>query len=398
MKLKFHLFILITAVFTLTLILTLKQEPAHADSHIAIGQDLQDALQTYGEIPIIIELDVPGHAARSAAESWDEASINALAQEIATVTDGVLNRLATENVSQIKRYDYFPLLAMIVDEAALNALAANKAVTQISLDVPTPPLMDDTIPLIGANNNHFLNYTGSGWSVAILDTGVQKSHPALLGKVISEACYSSNVPSQGASSLCPGGATSSTATNSGLNCAQGISGCDHGTHVAGIAARVAPDARLIPIQVFSRFSDSGSITPCQNVNRTSPCTLSYQSDQIAGLNRVWGLHVGNPNINVAAANMSLGGGQYTAPCDALPEFNSLRLSIQQLRDQNVATVIAAGNSGYRNAMAAPACLTPGHQRRRQRQKRPGRQLLQHLSPDPSHRPRHADSGPGSHQR
>lgn len=357
MKLKFHLFIFLTAVFTLALILTLKQEPARADSHIAISQDLQDALQTYGEIPIIIALDVPGHATRSAAESWDEASINALAQEIAAVADGVLNRLATENVSQIKRYDYFPLLAMIVNEAALNALAADKAVTQISLDVPTPPLMDDTIPLIGANNNHFLNYTGSGWSVAILDTGVQKSHPALLGKVISEACYSSNVPSQGASSLCPGGATSSTANNSGLNCAQGISGCDHGTHVAGIAARVAPDAWLIPIQVFSRFSDSGSITPCQNVNRTSPCTLSYRSDQIAGLNRVWGLHVGNPNINVAAANMSLGGGQYTAPCDALPEFNSLRLAIQQLRDQNVATVIAAGNSGYRNAMAAPACLT-----------------------------------------
>jgi subtilisin family serine protease len=218
--------------------------------------------------------------------------------------------------------------------------------------------MDDTLPLIGANNNHFLNYTGSGWSIAILDTGVQKSHPALFGKVISEACYSSNVSSQGASSLCPGGATSSTATNSGLNCASGITGCDHGTHVAGIAARVAPGAWLIPIQVFSRFTDSGSITPCQNANRTSPCTLSYSSDQIAGLNRVWALHVGNPSINVAAANMSLGGGQYAAPCDALPEFNTLRLAIQQLRDQNVATVIAAGNSGYRNAMAAPACLTP----------------------------------------
>jgi hypothetical protein len=62
---------------------------------------------------------------------------------------------------------------------------------------PCRRLMDDTIPLIGANNNHFLNYTGSGWSVAILDTGVQKSHPALFGKVISEACYSSNVPSPG---------------------------------------------------------------------------------------------------------------------------------------------------------------------------------------------------------
>jgi subtilisin family serine protease len=42
----------------------------------------------------------------------------------------------------------------------------------------------------------------------------------------------------------------------------------------------------------------------------------------------------------------------------LSEYNSLRLAINRLRDVNVATVIAAGNNGYRNAMAAPACLTP----------------------------------------
>jgi uncharacterized repeat protein (TIGR01451 family) len=358
MKQVLRLFVLAAAVLALTLIAQQQQEPARAQSGVTLSDDLRQALQQYGEIPIIIELDVPGHATRSAATSWDEASINAMAQAITAVADGILNRLATENVSQIKRYDYFPLLAMIVDEAALNALTTDKAVTQIALDVPLPPLMDDTIPLIGANNNHFLNYTGSGWSVAILDTGVQKSHPALFGKVISEACYSSNVASQGASSLCPGGATSSTATNSGLNCAQGISGCDHGTHVAGIAARVAPSAGLIPIQVFSRFTDSGSITFCQNANRTSPCTLSYSSDQALALDRVWNLHVTSPSINVASANMSLGGGFHTGPCDHLGEYNSVRVAINQLRNVNVATVIAAGNSGYRSAMAAPACLTP----------------------------------------
>lgn len=56
--------------------------------------------------------------------------------------------------------------------------------------------------------------------------------------------------------------------------------------------------------------------------------------------------------------MSLGGGKHFGPCDNLSEYNNLRLAINQLRDQNVATVIAAGNNGYRDAMAAPACLTP----------------------------------------
>jgi SNF2 family DNA or RNA helicase len=54
--------------------------------------------------------------------------------------------------------------------------------------------------------------------------------------------------------------TTSTAAGSGAPC--GIAGCDHGTHVAGIAAGrdatrrgVAPQARIIAIQGFSQFTD-----------------------------------------------------------------------------------------------------------------------------------------------
>jgi uncharacterized repeat protein (TIGR01451 family) len=348
--------LLVFIIIAIVLVHHQVQQPANAAQRWQVTDELRQALLEYEEIPIIIVLDVPAHRALNFSEV-SQAQLAPLVQEIARVGDGVLDRLAGQNISQIKRYDYFPLLAMIVDEAALETLAADKAVLEIALDVPVPPAMDDTIPLIGANNNHFLQYTGSGWSIAVLDTGVDKNHPSLSGRVVSEACYSSNVPSQGATSLCPGGAPSSTATNSALPCPVGVTGCDHGTHVADIAARVAPGAWLIPIQVFSRFTDSGSNTPCQNVNRTSPCTLSYTSDQVAALNRVWTLHIGGNNINVAAANMSLGGGFHTGPCDHLNEYSSLLLAINQLRSQNVATVIAAGNSGYRTAMAAPACLT-----------------------------------------
>jgi uncharacterized repeat protein (TIGR01451 family) len=350
----------ITAVFALILITHFTQSPLAATGPSPLTDELRQEVQKYGEIPIIITLDVPAHRAwqDNDLSNTNPAHIGQISQEITETVDALLNRLAGENISQIKRYDHFPFLAMIVDEAALEAIAADKSVTHISLDVPVPPVMNDTIPLIGANNNHFLNYTGSNWSVAILDTGVDKNHPSLFGKVISEACYSSNVPTHGASSLCPGGASSSTAPNSALPCPVGITGCDHGTHVADIAARVAPGAWLIPIQVFSRFTDGSGNTFCMDANRTSPCTLSYTSDQVSALNRVWQLHISTNGINVASANMSLGGGFHTGPCDHLSEYNNLRIAINQLRNQNVATVIAAGNSGYRSAMAAPACLTP----------------------------------------
>ncbi len=341
------------------LLLTAVHGPA--ETRVQIDDRLIEALARFGEAPVIVELDVPS-AHRTGV--WPSepaatlAAVESLRRDIETVADRVLGRLPARDIRGLKRYDAFPLLALIVDEASLNALAADRAVTGITLDTAVALDMDDTITLIQANNNHFLNYTGTGWTVAILDTGVQKSHPALFGKVISEACYSSNLPAQNVSSLCPGGVTTSTALNSGLNCAQGISGCDHGTHVAGIAARVAPAANLIAIQVFSRFSDGGGLTPCQDINRPSPCTKAQWSDIIAGLNRVWLLHVTPNNINVAAVNMSLGGGQYSAPCDSESQFSGVLLAINQLRDQGVATVASAGNSSYRNAMGAPACLTP----------------------------------------
>ena len=77
---------------------------------------------------------------------------------------------------------------------------------------------------------------------------------------MSEACYSSNVPARAQPLCVPAGVTESTAVDSGLQCDHSVYGCEHGTHVAGIAAGngdtfsgVAKDASIIAIQVFSRF-------------------------------------------------------------------------------------------------------------------------------------------------
>ena len=98
----------------------------------------------------------------------------------------------------------------------------------------------------------------------------------------------------------------SKAPGSGVNCQ--ISGCEHGTHVAGIAAAndgglnrgVAYNADIISIQVFS----NAGFTP-----------WSWISDQIKGLERVFAMA---GRYNIAAVNMSLGSTIYLdqASCDA----------------------------------------------------------------------------------
>ena len=107
---------------------------------------------------------------------------------------------------------------------------------------------------------------------------------------------------------------------------------------------VAKDATLIAVQVFSRFDNA---TYCGS---SAPCILSFSSDQMQGLERVYALRT---SLTIASANMSLGGGTYTANCDG----DALKPSLDNLRAAGIAVAIASGNNGYTNAISAPACIS-----------------------------------------
>lgn len=287
-------------------------------------------------------------------------------QLIAQAQQSLLNRLQTTNRESVKRFQYIPYLAMEVSAEELEQLKQSPEIFQIQEDVADRPSLIDSTRIVGADAAWASGFTGAGQTVAILDTGVDSTHPALNGgKVVSEGCFSSTTTVSGVNftSVCPGG-TNSTAAGSGAPCPAGVDGCDHGTHVAGIAAGravtktngqtisgVARDANVIAIQVFSsKASDCGS--------DTAPCARSFVSDQILGLERVLTLANmtdggGNPIFRIAAVNMSLGGGMNTTTCDS----DSRKTAIDNLRSLGIATVIASGNDGFTDAMGAPACIS-----------------------------------------
>ena len=74
---------------------------------------------------------------------------------------------------------------------------------------------------IGADWANGNGYTGSGQSVVVIDTGVDRSHPWLSGRVKTEACFATNTNGTGA---CPNGltydynATSTGVTGAAANC------------------------------------------------------------------------------------------------------------------------------------------------------------------------------------
>ena len=75
-----------------------------------------------------------------------------------------------------RRYSNLPLLALEVTPQQLQALADSPEVAQLQADGAPPPMLDTSVPLIGADAAWAAGYTGAGWAVAILDTGVDSSH------------------------------------------------------------------------------------------------------------------------------------------------------------------------------------------------------------------------------
>ncbi len=195
-------------------------------------------------------------------------------------------RLERISLNQVQSYVNFPLAALQVDEAGLEALQQDPDIIGIQEDVAVPPSLAESTVLIGGNSAWSAGYTGDGQTIAILDSGFDLDHKFLQANIVAEACFSRNV-SGTSSSLCPNGQDSQTGTGSSIACDPNTvgHGCLHGTGVAGVAAGkddgtvgfdgVAPDAKLITINVFS---DHGS----GNV-------LSWSSDYIAGLDHVYSL-------------------------------------------------------------------------------------------------------------
>jgi subtilisin len=311
---------------------------------------LMEKANKEGKVSVIIKLNLPFLAE---GKMRNPLSISNQRQSINQTQNLLLGKLSSYNIDHVKRFTSIPFIAMRVDNATLQRLNSSLLVSGIYEDRLERPLDVTTIPLTGTNNAWNLGYNGSGQTIAILDTGVDKTHPFLAGKVVSEACYSSKLQDND-TSLCPDGQPSQTGPGSAVPCPSSLAGCSHGTSVAGVAAGnnqtvlpgFAKGANIIAVQVFHEditTADCGSPTPC---------IVSSDSDILSGLEYVYGLR---NNFSIAAVNLSLGSGAFTSYCDSSfplyePEFDTLE-------SVGIAPVVAAGNGGDVNALAAPACIS-----------------------------------------
>ncbi len=300
---------------------------------------------------VIVELDV--HAVPEARLPSRRALVSQRAR-IHGMRETLERGLRGSGARVLRRYDTLPFVVLEVPHEAMLELATSGAVARIEGDRVFETTLAESTELVQAATVQSLGFDGSGWHVAVLDTGVETDHPALAGRTDAEACFAlGEFPDpQGLVGDCPDGSPQQTGPGSAAPC--NVERCYHGTHVAGIAigddatyTGVAPGARLIAVQVFSEFGPA-------SCSSGEPCALAFTSDIIRGLEHVYGLR---DQHQIASVNLSLGGGAYTSQgdCDAANGF--ILSVIDDLRGAGIATVIASGNDGYVNALSAPGCLS-----------------------------------------
>ncbi len=255
-------------------------------------------------------------------------------KEHAKVQASLLSRLTPETYRLRYRFRCSPVVVLSTRSSdLLRELERDPDVVTLALDAQGQGSLDMSRKMIRADEVFDMGFTGEGRIVAVLDSGVDVTHPDLEAAIIHQKRF-----------LDQGNEVNDDATD--------LAG--HGTHVTGIIASrgkhaprgVAPGSLIVAVKVLNDFN------------------VGWISDWVAGVEHVTRLHEQDNGIQVDAINMSLESAvQYEGTCDGARE--AMTAACNDALDLGIALIAASGNRPRQHivdgvfvpAMSLPACIT-----------------------------------------
>jgi subtilisin family serine protease len=287
---------------------------------------LEDAQST---VRVIVNLFEPNEVQQK--NLWKKpASRIALRQKILARRDEVLSTIGEREFRLRRSFDNLAAFSGEITADGLNSLLSNPKVKSIEPDRIEYMHLAQGIPLIDGMAYRSI-YDGSGVAIAIVDTGIDYTHPRLGGggfpnsKVIGGYDFGDDD-----SDPMPVGIAHGT-------CCAGIAAGDLGTYGDYIGG-VAPAAKLYALKITR--DGEGTAFDSDIIASWDWC-ISHQHDDLA-----------NP---ILVISLSFGGGRYLSSCDG--SLNTYASAADRAGNAGITIFASSGNDGFCNSMAGPACVS-----------------------------------------
>jgi len=295
---------------------------------------LAASLQAAPEVHAIVtfsapELDVPG------GKQYGRAERTLALRAIKDTGARVISAVPGAKVRH--RFQAINAVALSLDAAAVETLRNLPEVESVVLDQSGSGNLLQAVPLSRLDVVQAAGFSGSGVTVAILDSGLNRTHVDLADSLVAEACFCSGSSQGDGTGCCPNGQE----TQLGSGAAADDNG--HGTNVTGIVTSNgtsapkggAPGAKIVAVKVLDMDNH-----------------FTFSSDVIAGLD--W-IISNRPDVKLV--NASLGtGAMFPGTCDSDSSATPWKTAIDTLRANGVLFFASSGNDLSSTTMRIPACI------------------------------------------
>lgn len=302
--------------------------PASYGREAGVDPAVRERLARRGAVDVLVTLDGVSTLSSAGASSGSDsrALLRATVPAYRALKAGLFMRVPGLDV--LRDYRTLPVLfARIHSRSQLARLEADPSVLGIGADRRDEVSLVQSLPLIGQPAVAAAGFTGAGTAVAVLDTGVDYTRSAFGG------CSSPGTPG------CRVVVAQDFAPDDGMrdDPAAGL----HGTNVSGIVAGLAPDTKILGLDVFDGLS-------------------SNTSTQVSAIN----FAIANQaTFNIKAMNMSLGAAESFNTTACTDPVDARVAAFANARAAGILPVVASGNNRFANGsnhvgISRPACI-PG---------------------------------------